>query len=165
MVNLVVEDGTGLPDSNSYISIAEAKEYATNRGIDLGTDDTIAANLILAADYMETTGPYKGVMVNSMQALSFPRTEITYRGEDFEGVPPSVKKAQAQLLLDIKDSGALLTSNRQYALKRRKLEGLEQEWAVGSYAAYKPAASHKIYDTLMSEYTYGGGSNQTYCYR
>lgn len=165
MVTLVVEDGTGLSNANTYITVEEAKEYASQRGIDLGSDDAISANLILSADYMETRGPYKGKVINVDQALEFPRTDLEYRGQSISGVPGNVKKAQAQLLLDIKSSGALLTSSRQYALKRRKLEGLEQEYAVGSYAAYSPQAVHTIYDNLMSPFIVGGGSSQTYCYR
>lgn len=155
-ITLVIEDGTGLPHANSYITVDEAKAYAESRGVTLGTDDSIAANLVLAADYMETTGPYKGFVYSDMQGLEFPRRERA--GGPSLGVPEKVKKAQAQLLLDIKESGALLTTNRQFALKRRKLEGLEQEWAVGSYAAYKPQAAHPMYDHLMSNYrTYAGG--------
>lgn len=156
-ITLVIEDGTGLVNANSYISVAEAKQYAESRGVTLGSDDSIAANLVLSADFMETTGPYKGIVFNDMQALEFPRRERI--GGPSLGIPQKLKNAQAQLLLDIKESGVLLTSNRQFALKRRKLEGLEQEYAVGSYAAYKPKAAHPLYDHLMGRFTIntGGG--------
>jgi hypothetical protein len=155
-ITLVIEDGTGKPNANSYATVEEAKAYAESRGVTLGSDDSIAANLVLAADYMETTGPYKGFVYNDMQGLEFPRRERA--GGPSLGIPEKIKKAQCQLLLDIKESGALLTSNRQFALKRRKLEGLEQEFAVGSYAAYKPKAAHPLYDHLMSGFsTYSGG--------
>ena len=104
---------------------------------------------------METTGPYKGYVYSSNQGLEFPRKETS--GGPSLGGPSDIKKAQAQLLIDIKESGALMTSSRQFALKRRKLEGLEQEWAVGSYAAYKPNAEHKFYDFLMGPYQVYGG--------
>lgn len=154
-VSLIVEDGSGVVDANTYITVAEAKAYAENRGVTLGSDDSIAANLVLAADYMETTGPYKGYVYSSNQGLEFPRKETS--GGPSLGIPSDIKKAQAQLLIDIKESGALMTSSRQFALKRRKLEGLEQEWAVGSYAAYKPNAEHKFYDFLMGPYQVYGG--------
>lgn len=154
---LVIEDGTGKPNANSYITVDEAKAYAESRGVtNLGTDDTIAANLVLAADFMETTGPYKGYPFRKEQGLEFPRTERA--GGPSLGIPEKVKKAQAQLILDIKESGALLTTSRQFALKRRKLEGLEQEWAVGSYAMYAPKAVHPFYDHLMGPFkVYSGG--------
>lgn len=161
-VTLVIEDGTGLPNANTYITVAEAMTYANNRGIDLGTADTISANLVLAADFMETTGPYKGIVFNDFQGLEFPRRERI--GGPSLGIPQKVKDAQAQLLLDIKESGSLLTTSRQFALKRRKLEGLEQEWAVGSYAAYKPNAAHPMYDHLMARFKVGG-ANGAYVYR
>ena len=78
--------------------------------------------------------------------------------------PIQVKNAQAQLLLDIKESGALLTSNRQFALKKRELEGLVQEWAVGSYAQYKPGATHVLFDSLIADYL-RNASGQAWSYR
>lgn len=156
-VNLIVEDGSGLPNANTYIDVTFAKEYAANRGIDLGTDDAISANLVLAADYIEAHGPYKGKIHNPQQALLFPRDGLKSRGEDIPdgSIPTKLKQAQAQLLIDIKESGALMTSNRQFALKRRKLDVLEQEYAVGSYAAYSPQPAHQMYDSLMGDFTIG----------
>lgn len=39
---IIVEDGTGVTGANSYISLADARTYATNRGFELSADDTIA---------------------------------------------------------------------------------------------------------------------------
>lgn len=164
MVTLIVEDGTGLPNANTYIGVEAAKQYAQDRGIDLGTDLVISQNLVLAADYMSTRGPFKGSVVSLDQSLDFPRKGLRVHGQDFTGVPQKVKNAQAQLLLDIKESGALLTTNRQYALKKRQLEGLVQEWAVGAYAQYKPGATHKLFDALMGDYLVNG-SGQAWSYR
>lgn len=164
MVTIIVEDGTGLPNANSYIDVAFAKQYAQDRGIDLGSDDVISQNLILAADYMGTRGPFRGKVVSLEQSLDFPRSGLRVHGEQFTGVPQKVKNAQAQLLLDIKESGALLTTNRQYALKKRQLEGLVQEWAVGAYAQYKPGATHQLFDSLLSDYL-TNSSGQTWSYR
>lgn len=164
MVTLIVEDGTGLPDANTYIGLSEAKKYAQDRGVDLGTDEVISQNLVLSADYMCTRGPFKGSVVSLEQSLDFPRKGLRVHGQEFTGVPQKVKNAQAQLLLDIKESGALLTSNRRYALKKRQLEGLVQEWAVGAYAQYMPGAVHKLFDALMSDYL-TNGSGQTWSYR
>ena len=164
MVTLIVEDGTGLPNANTYIGVEAAKQYAQDRGIDLGIDLVISQNLVLAADYMSTRGPFKGSVVSLDQSLDFPRKGLRVHGQDFTGVPQKVKNAQAQLLLDIKESGALLTTNRQYALKKRQLEGLIQEWAVGAYAQYKPGATHKLFDSLMGDYLVNG-SGQAWSYR
>jgi len=163
VVTIIVEDGTGLPDSNSYIDVSFVKKYAEDRGVDLGSDEVISANLILAADYMSTQGPFKGSVVSPAQALDFPRKGLYVHGEPFTGVPQKVMKAQAQLLLDIKESGALMVTSRQYALKKRALEGLVQEWAVGAHAQYKPNASHAMFQSLMADYKNGTfGQASTY---
>ena len=164
MVTLIVEDGTGLPNANTYITVEYARQYGHDRGIDLGEAHLIAQNLVLAADYISTKGPFKGKVLSLDQSLDFPRSGLQVHGEQFTGVPQKVKNAQAQLLLDIKESGALLTSNRQFALKKRQLEGLVQEWAVGSYAQYKPGATHVLFDSLMADYL-RNVSGQAWSYR
>lgn len=163
-MSLVIEDGTGKSDANSYIGIDEAKVYAALRGVDLGTDETITSNLVLAADYMETTGPYSGERATDEQRLEFPRKNMVINGKTYTGdpIPQRLKDAQAQLLLDIKESGPLQTSNQQYALKRKKIEGLEWEYATGSYAQVTVAAKHPTYDNLMSWFkSYGAGGRYT----
>jgi hypothetical protein len=53
---LVVEDGTGLEDSNSYATVEEFVEYFTDRGdaaAIAATEADITAGLILATDYID----------------------------------------------------------------------------------------------------------------
>lgn len=91
-----VEDGTGLPDSNSYASVEFADSYFLDRGIAdwaaLSQDDKQAA-LIAATDYIDGRfGPYfKGSILveDPLQALQFPR-------DAFDGVPINVQKATAE---------------------------------------------------------------------
>lgn len=164
-INLVVEDGTGKVDANTYITVEEARKYAEDRGVTLDADDDkVAANLILAVDYMESHTSYRGRVSNRLQALSFPRYGLMYRGQYLPNsvIPKKVKDAQAQLLLDIKESGALISASQQFALKRKKLEGLgEFEYAVGSNATYSAKASHTVYDSLMKEFTNASSTGGT----
>lgn len=158
---LILEDGTGVAGANSYIDATYAKEYAAVRGIDIGTDEQIEINLVLAAEYMDYAGPYKGVVHNLFQGLEFPRDGLMYRGHALPDgtLHENVKNAQAQLLIDIKESGALLTTNRKFALKRRKFDILELEYAVGASAMYEPSAKHPTFDHLLRDFVSpsGGG--------
>ena len=87
MVTIIIEDGTGLADANSYIDVSFVKKYAEDRGVDLGSDEVISANLILAADYMSTQGPFKDSVVSHEQALDFPRKGLYVHGEPFRCAP------------------------------------------------------------------------------
>ena len=62
MATIVVEDGSGKTDSNSYIDEAGLTTYATDRGITLTAADDAAkaALLIQAMDYIEQKN-FKGL--------------------------------------------------------------------------------------------------------
>lgn len=78
---LIVEDGTGKVDANSYVSVEEASAYFTlrNRSIQwssLSAEQQIA-NLVEATDYIESVygSRFKGYPKTKEQALSFPRVD------------------------------------------------------------------------------------------
>ena len=61
---LIVESGACEANSNTFISLADANTYATDRGLwtSATTDDAKTVALLRAADYMNTL-QWKGVAV------------------------------------------------------------------------------------------------------
>ena len=105
-MTLIVEDGTGLANSNSFVSVAEADDYLGNVGATAWSEATLDAKeaaLIRATAYLSTYFRWKGARVNGRaQALSYPRQGVT----DCEGnavpsdaVPVEVKAATYQAAL------------------------------------------------------------------
>lgn len=94
----VVEDGTGLANANSYVSVADADAYFADRGIAAWTGSSTVKEhaLIRATDFIETVygRRFRGSVVTDTQALSFPRY-IT--GED--EIPSDLKKATCEYAL------------------------------------------------------------------
>lgn len=94
----VVEDGTGLANANSYVSVADADAYFADRGITAWTGSSTVKEqaLIRATDFIETVygRRFRGSVVTDTQALSFPRY-IT--GED--EIPSDLKKATCEYAL------------------------------------------------------------------
>ena len=93
----VPEDGTGLPDANSYIEVAFADGYFADRLIAAWsslTPEAKQAALIAATDYIDFRwgGYFKGCKETEDQALEFPRTE-------WAGIPTNLKKATAEYAL------------------------------------------------------------------
>jgi DnaT-like ssDNA binding protein len=98
----VVEDGTGLVNSNSYESLTEFSDYCNARGMDVTqyNDADKQQALIKAAEYIDL-GPgkrFRGRRLVQTQALKFPReclidpefcTFIT-------GIPAKLKYAQSE---------------------------------------------------------------------
>jgi len=101
---IVIEDGSNVTGANSYVTIAEFKAYALDRGITVSsTDAQISAFLILSKDYLESfRSNYKGEKTYSDQALQWPRTYVYIDGyeQPYDEIPELLKSAQSQLSLD-----------------------------------------------------------------
>ena len=96
---LVVEDGTGKADADSFISLIGARAFAEKYGITLPTNDTAAeVALRQGCQYVELQQKcFSGSRLTSTQALSWPRTAATnaYGAEYTDGdMPPQLGFAQ-----------------------------------------------------------------------
>lgn len=100
---LVIEDGTGKPDANSYGSVAGARSYAGDRGVTLSVDDAVVSGqLVNATDYLESFA-YVGKPKTVTQALSWPRSSVVYfDGSAFPdtSIPVKLVNAQYQAVID-----------------------------------------------------------------
>lgn len=95
---MVVEDGTGLTDANSYVSVVFADDYFTARGVSewaaLGTDEKKEQFLIKATDYIDSIFEWNGKREFDHQALRFPRVGLRdYEGAEIKGIPTCLKQA------------------------------------------------------------------------
>ncbi len=175
MPTVVVEDGTGLTNANSYISLVDFKSYMAEIGISLTlyTDDVINAYLIsVASDFMEFNYTYCGAVTFPLtpQALSFPRTELVNRhGTDIPSsgtgsIFTDLRKAQSQLVL-----GQLTTTGKQTvnsdasnrgAVVKNQLDVMVQEYASpGTEVQTSEFQTYLDYAfTILSPYLCGGNS-------
>lgn len=136
-MTIVVEDGTGVPEANSYVNVADLEAYATARAMLLpDTEPAKEALLIKAMDYIELREDrFRGVRVASDQELSWPRT--TYGM--VEGIPAELKKAQLVLAMAAMNvdltpvSGGVTRS-----AKRQTVGPITVEYATTSGAASGP---------------------------
>lgn len=104
-MSLVVEDGTGKANSNSYISVNDLNNYAAERAITLASDDDqdaacIRASATLDLMYRMAYPGYRTVGRN--QAMEWPRTAAY----DYEGiiistgvVPKEIQQATCELAI------------------------------------------------------------------
>lgn len=130
---LVVEDGTGLTNSESYISVSEADLYHSNRGNAhwTGSVSHKENHLRKATEYLDRTYLFKGALVKFNQALRWPRYSVT----DEEGrnlsnqIPKVIKDAIAELaLISLTTTlDPVLTSSN--FVKRKKVDSLEIEYS------------------------------------
>ena len=94
---MIVEDGTGLTDANSYASVEFADDYFSARGVsewdDLETE-VKEQSLIKATDFIDNVYQWYGKKEFDNQALRFPRVSIRdYEGAEIKGIPLCLKQA------------------------------------------------------------------------
>lgn len=106
---LVVEDGTGLANADSYISVADADDYHDLLGNTswTGADATKEHALRKATQYIQQVyfDRWDGYRKTSAQALDWPREDVQIKGLRFveyvasTTIPQEVKNACASLAL------------------------------------------------------------------
>ncbi len=165
MITIIVEDGTGLADANSYATLAYVKTYAEEHGATLPTDDeTIKQYMIQAMDYIASFSSYmRGVRTTKIQSLDYPRSGVYIYGNlnAYNIIPVQLMNAQAQLVCDIQTSGPLFESTAAFATKSIKVGPITIERAIGSNTTVKPAPSHPLAMSYLSLLFAGWGSSRT----
>ena len=159
---LIVENGEGLANAESYISVSDASTYHTNRGNAAWgsiASDTIREQLLRkATEYMMAVYRLRwaGYRYNSTQALDWPRLYVPILDTlsanqfpqyfDFNVVAVNVKNACAELAL--KANTEALMADLSQATIREKVDVIEVE-----YDKYSPQYKRYIQiDNSLSIY-------------
>ena len=106
---LTVETGSGSATAESYISVADASTYHSNRGnaawAALASDTVREQCLRKATDYMVAMyrNSWQGCRVDDNQALDWPRYGCVVDGFDIDSstIPTPIKNACAELALKV----------------------------------------------------------------
>jgi hypothetical protein len=157
---LIVEDGTGLSNSNSYLSVADADTYHTTllNSAWTGSNSVKEAALRKATNYLDESFAWVGTIKSLSQALNWPRTNAhDSQGRDVSNsVPVKIKNAVAELaLLSLTEDLSPTISNSNY-IKREKVGEIEVEYQSGA-----PISNQypKISKLLSDLYVYRNGGN------
>lgn len=121
-MSLIIENGEGLSNSESYVDESYVNAYFLKRGINEWASLTNREQLIIRAmDYIENNYTYQGTKLVSTQSLQFPRL---INGET--AYPTSLKSAVCELALKA-NSGDLLQDTGKSTI-REKVGTLEVEY-------------------------------------
>lgn len=107
-MTIIVEDGSGIADANSYTSLADFRAYADLRKLTIPADDTEAeALLIRAADVMNAIKWLPGDTLEHKTYpdayLAWPRSDVWLRGRllPSDAVPREIVYGQMALAAEI----------------------------------------------------------------
>ena len=105
---LIKADGVNFLTADTYADLADARAYATKRGVALtAVDADLEANLIIAVDYIESfRDDFSGTRTNDTGLLQFPRTNLYIDDVliDADTVPQLVLNCQSQLCIELHNS-------------------------------------------------------------
>ncbi len=153
---ITVETGAIVTGANSYVSLTEARAYATARGMALPADDAeCEAVLLKAMDYLESfDARFKGVRVQRDQPLSWPRSGAEIEGWDWASteIPRQVINAQLALIIEVNaGEDPLNPPAATLPTVRKKVGPLEVEYANpgSSMKVSKTAASTTLINLLL----------------
>lgn len=154
---IIVEDGTGKPDAQSYIDYAYYQAYASQRGIAVPIQATVEAALVRASqDWIDGEHTFANEKLVSTQALQFPRTVFEF--------PNDIKLATARAAnLDL--DGALFVDYASLSVNGDVIEessGLStlrdtMRWAEGTAQRYSRILPTNLTNLLKPYLAYGGG--------
>lgn len=150
---LVIEDGTGKTNAQSYASASTLTAYATARAITLtaATDAAKEALLIQGMDYIEAQN-FKGYKYTDDQALQWPRGGVFIDSYivDYNEIPQLLIDALCEVAIGI-DGGTNPLANEERATKREKVDVIEVEYMDGARnTTYLKAAESKLRKLLKA---------------
>lgn len=159
---MIVEDGSGVTDANSYVTVAEYRAYATPRGVSLPVSDTeVETQLILATDYLEAQC-WKGIAAYDGQGLALPRDEVYIGGSLIASdmIPNKIKFAQMQLAIQVNNGVDLMPTvvGGSASVVREKVGPLETEYASSLTVGTQPY--FRSINALLNPYLCGLGFGQ-----
>lgn len=108
---MIVEDGTGKVDANSYVDLEFADNYFYTRSV--STWETLANSekeklLISATDYVDNVFTWNGLREFENQSLRFPRKQVyDYEGFEIKGIPSCLKSVICDVAILLQEKGSL----------------------------------------------------------
>ena len=131
---LIVEDGSGVENADSYLSVADADSHHADRGNAGWAGDGAAKEAALrkATDYLGQTYRLRwlGARADAGQALDWPRTGLGAIGGGV--VPDEVRRAAAELALVALGAELNPPLARGGRVKREKVGPIESEFEDGA---------------------------------
>ena len=131
---LIIEDGSNVPNANSFNTDVELVNYAGARGLELPDTEADRDVLqILAMDFItDNEDDMQGYRVTSDQELSFPRTGVVVNGflNESDKIPATLKKAQNEASIAAYTQ-TLLTNSTTNNIQKEKVDVIETSYFKG----------------------------------
>ena len=158
-MTLIVEDGSQVSGSNTYVSDAEYVAYALARGKTIGASATLREiELIKAMDFIEShRRQFKGLKVAFNQSLQWPRYSVFIDGfaVDSDSIPDELKNAQMEAGIAYFSFDVLRTGTNQNVQSEKLGELQVSYFNGGSWATPQLETINIFLEVLLNTSTVG----------
>ncbi|WP_095111681.1 DnaT-like ssDNA-binding protein [Pseudomonas sp. Irchel 3H7] len=156
-MTLIIEDGTGKPDAESYASAEDLAIYAVKFGVVIPADVLAQEALLRRAALAMDGMTWKGRKSNSEQALSWPRrgVELDYEFKPDNYLPARIQYGQMSLAVEIHTDDVDPIEKRKGAVTLERVEGaVTREYATipNTSGRLLPAAPDRPSATQFADY-------------
>lgn len=148
-ISIIVEDGSNVTNANSFVTLAEVRAYAEQRGATVpANDDALGAMVINACDYLEAqANRFQGDVSNEGQSLQWPRTGVYVGNSETElasnVIPKQLKSAQCATVLALNEGVDILPNySASDFVVREKVGPIETEYADPSKVGITPTLTN-----------------------
>lgn len=154
---LIIEDGTGKPDAESYATAADLAVYAVKFGVTIPADEPTQEALLRRAALAMDGMVWKGRKMDSDQALAWPRkgVELDYEIKPDNYLPARIEYGQMALAAEIHADDIDPPEKRKGAVTLERVEGaVTREYATIPNTSGKllPAAPDRPSATQFADY-------------
>lgn len=133
----IVEDGTGLTDSTSYVSLEESNDYNTdfgNTSWSALTDAEKQTALIKGTQFIDNQYIFPGIKSTYDQALNWPRYEAyDCEGYELTEIPVKLKHAVIEAALRSLDGELLPDTEEEGRTSKVKVDVIEVEYQENTF--------------------------------
>lgn len=152
---LIIEDGTGKEDADSYASAADLVSYAANYGVTVPAAlEAQEALLRRSALQMQVMG-WKGRKAHAAQALAWPRADVERDGEVLPStyIPARIQYGQMALAAELHADDIDPPALRKGAVVRERVEGaIDVQYSENTSGNLLPAAPDRPSRAQFADY-------------
>ena len=156
-MTLIIEDGTGKPDAESYASAEDLAMYAVKFGVTIPADEPAQEALLRRAALAMEGMTWKGKKMSSNQALAWPRrgVELDQEIKPDNYLPGRIQYGQMALAAEIHQDDVDPIEKRKGAVTLERVEGaVTREYATipNTSGRLLPAAPGRPSATQFADY-------------
>lgn len=159
-MTIIVEDGSGVLNANSYVSLINARAILTPLGQDLDLDDDIAEQQILnAARYVEAfRAKFQGWKTTIDQSLQWPRVAVVIDGIiiDIDVIPQDLIDAQVFSAYEFSQGQILQPSSSGQSIQSEEVSGAVKVSYFDMGAIDGSPTLVRVNDSLNPLFDFGG---------